>query len=66
MYDFGFCALDILQAVAEDSGTYEVRATNRVGTASSKLTIGVKCEYQQLSLLQKCPSPYKLLEQNSF
>lgn len=44
MYDFGFCALDILQAVAEDSGTYEVRATNRVGTASSTLTIGVKCE----------------------
>ncbi|KAG0723053.1 Titin [Chionoecetes opilio] len=44
MYDFGFCALDILQAVAEDSGTYEVRATNCVGTASSTLTIGVKCK----------------------
>lgn len=53
MYDFGFCALDILQAVAEDSGTYEVRATNRVGTASSTLTIGVKCEYQEVLVLQE-------------
>ncbi|KAG7174091.1 Titin-like 19 [Homarus americanus] len=42
MYDFGFCAMDILQAVAEDSGTYEVRATNRIGTASSSITIQVK------------------------
>lgn len=42
MYDFGFCAMDILQAVAEDSGTYEVRATNRLGTATSSITIQVK------------------------
>ncbi|XP_042888253.1 titin-like isoform X7 [Penaeus japonicus] len=42
MYDFGFCAMDILQAVAEDSGTYEVRATNRIGTATSSITIEVK------------------------
>ncbi|KAK3888336.1 hypothetical protein Pcinc_007597 [Petrolisthes cinctipes] len=42
MYDFGFCAMDILQAVAEDSGTYEVRATNRVGTATSSIKIEVK------------------------
>lgn len=45
MYDFGFCAMDILQAVAEDSGTYEVRATNRIGTATSSITIEVKREY---------------------
>lgn len=44
MYDFGFCAMDILQAVAEDSGTYEVRATNRIGTATSSITIEVKRE----------------------
>ena len=42
MYDFGFCAMDILQAVSEDSGTYEVRATNRLGTATSSITIAVK------------------------
>lgn len=42
MYDFGFCAMDILQAVAEDSGTYEVRATNRIGSATSSITIEVK------------------------
>ncbi|KAK8746935.1 hypothetical protein OTU49_016904 [Cherax quadricarinatus] len=42
MYDFGFCAMDILQAVAEDSGTYEVRATNRIGTATSSINLEVK------------------------
>lgn len=42
MYDFGFCAMDILQAVAEDSGLYEVRATNRIGTATSSINIEVK------------------------
>jgi len=42
MYDFGFCAMDILSAVAEDSGTYEVRATNRIGTATSSITIEIK------------------------
>ncbi|CAL4067925.1 unnamed protein product, partial [Meganyctiphanes norvegica] len=44
MYDFGFCAMDILSAVAEDSGTYEVRATNRIGTASSSITIEIKAK----------------------
>ncbi|RXG68646.1 Titin, partial [Armadillidium vulgare] len=42
MYDFGFCALDILSALGTDSGTYEVRATNRLGTASSTININVK------------------------
>ena len=42
IYDFGFCALDLLQAVAEDSGVYEVRATNKNGTASSSIEISVK------------------------
>lgn len=54
MYDFGFCAMDILQAVAEDSGTYEVRATNRVGTATSSITIEVKREYQGYNLYPNC------------
>lgn len=48
MYDFGFCAMDILQAVAEDSGTYEVRATNRIGSATSSITIEVKRECFEL------------------
>ena len=42
MYDFGFVALDILSALAVDSGTYEVRATNRLGTTSSTINIEVK------------------------
>lgn len=34
--------MDILSAMATDSGTYEVRATNRLGTASSTIDITVK------------------------
>lgn len=45
IYDFGFCALDLLQAVSEDTGTYEVRATNKIGTASSTIEITVKRKY---------------------
>ena len=44
IYDFGFCALDLLQAVSEDSGTYECRATNKIGTSSSTIDITVKRE----------------------
>ncbi len=44
-YDFGFAALDIVGAYAEDSGTYAIKATNALGTAHSELGIKVtrKC-----------------------
>lgn len=45
IYDFGFCALDLLQVVAEDTGTYEVRATNKIATASSTIEITVKRKF---------------------
>ena len=47
MYDFGFCAMDILSAVEEDSGTYELKATNRCGTATSSITISIKGRFNE-------------------
>ena len=38
-YDFGFAALDILGAYAEDSGKYTIRATNALGSAESSVNI---------------------------
>ena len=43
-YDFGFAALDILGAYAEDSGTYTLRATNALGVAESNLSLKVSCK----------------------
>lgn len=40
-YDFGFVALDILYAYAEDSGTYMCKARNAVGEAISSCCISV-------------------------
>lgn len=59
MYDFGFCALDILSANAEHSGEYVVQATNERGTARSTAHIkvdakgGVIIESQQPDALPK-------------
>jgi hypothetical protein len=44
MYDFGFAALDILDVYPEDSGEYTIKATNRVGSASSSLRLNVTGE----------------------
>ena len=43
-YDFGFVALDILYAYAEDSGTYSCHATNMLGetTTSCNLKVAAK------------------------
>lgn len=40
-YDFGFVALDILYAYAEDSGTYMCKARNAVGEAVTTCAIKV-------------------------
>ena len=40
-YDFGFAALDIIGAYAEDSGRYTLKATNTLGTASSNINVKI-------------------------
>lgn len=40
-HDFGFVALDILYAYAEDSGTYTCRAINKLGEAVNQCTVQV-------------------------
>jgi hypothetical protein len=41
-YDFGFVALDILYAYAEDSGTYMCKAKNAVGEAVTTCSVKVE------------------------
>lgn len=43
-YDFGYVALDILYAYAEDSGTYMCKARNAVGEAVTTAAISVKAK----------------------
>lgn len=40
-YDFGFAALDIIGAYAEDSGRYTLRAKNVLGSAESHLDVKI-------------------------
>ena len=40
-YDFGFAALDIIGAYAEDSGKYTIKATNILGSAESSVNIQI-------------------------
>ena len=40
-HDFGFVALDILYAYAEDSGTYMCKAKNRLGEAVNTCSVQV-------------------------
>ena len=40
-YDFGFAALDIIGAYAEDSGRYTLKATNALGHAESHIEIKI-------------------------
>merc|ERR1712128_271396 len=40
-HDFGYVALDILQAYSEDSGTYMCKATNKLGEAVNTGSVGV-------------------------
>jgi titin len=41
-YDFGYVALDILYAYPEDSGDYECRATNDLGSDVTKARVSCK------------------------
>ena len=43
-YDFGFAALDILGAYAQDSGRYTIKATNILGSAESSIDIKIACK----------------------
>lgn len=45
-YDFGFVALDILYAYAEDSGTYMCKARNAVGEAVTTAAVNVIGKYK--------------------
>uniref|UniRef100_A0A0K8UMS0 Regulatory protein zeste n=1 Tax=Bactrocera latifrons TaxID=174628 RepID=A0A0K8UMS0_BACLA len=40
-YDFGFVALDIVQAIAADSGEYTCRATNHLGSAHTSSCVRI-------------------------
>ena len=44
--DFGFIALDVLSAYAEDSGEYTAKITNRLGTATSTINIKIQGQCQ--------------------
>ena len=43
--DFGFAALDIIGAYAEDSGRYTLKAKNSLGNAESHIDVKVTCKY---------------------
>ncbi|PAV62890.1 hypothetical protein WR25_23783 isoform D [Diploscapter pachys] len=49
LYEFGFIALDIKGAIAEDSGTYSVKATNDLGEAIRQCQITVNPSTQIMS-----------------
>ena len=42
VHDFGYCALDIIGVIPEDSGHYTCRATNLVGTAETHFEVACK------------------------
>lgn len=44
-YDFGFVALDILYAHAEDTGTYMCKAKNAVGEAVTTCNVSASGKY---------------------
>lgn len=43
--NFGFVALDILQCLPEDSGTYTCRATNWLGQSITSGNLNVHCKF---------------------
>ena len=49
-HDFGYVALDITPAYAEDSGTYMCKATNKLGEAVNTGNVNVSCEYFHYNL----------------
>lgn len=52
--NFGFVALDILQCLPEDSGTYTCRATNWLGQSITSGNLNVQCKSENnVCLVQK-------------
>lgn len=47
-HDFGYVALDVLQAYAEDSGTYMCKAVNKLGEAVNTSSVTVTGEFHTL------------------
>jgi hypothetical protein len=43
-HDFGIVVLDILDCDGDDSGVYECRATNKLGTDTTRATLECKCK----------------------
>ena len=52
-HDFGFVALDILGAYAEDSGTYMCKATNKLGEAVNTGSVSVTGRMNLIFLINK-------------
>lgn len=52
IHDFGYVALDIIDLIAEDSGTYTCRAVNLVGTDETNCTIDCRSSQQILTTTQ--------------
>ena len=52
IHDFGYVALDIIDAISEDSGTYTCRATNLMGTCECNAQL--TCQSKSTAPQQQC------------
>lgn len=52
IHDFGYVALDIIDLIAEDSGTYTCRAVNLIGTDETSCTLDCRSSQQILTTTQ--------------
>lgn len=52
IHDFGYVALDIVDLIAEDSGTYTCRAINMIGSAETHCTLQCRSSEQIVTLTQ--------------
>lgn len=52
IHDFGYVALDIIDLIAEDSGTYTCRAVNLIGTDETSCTLVCRSSEQIITLTQ--------------
>lgn len=52
IHDFGYVALDIIDLIAEDSGTYICRASNLVGVDETRVTLTCRSSAQIVTSTQ--------------